>query len=126
MRQIWLLLLPFFSPPAEFQNDFGKYASPLIFADGGKVVSKADWAKRRAEIIKTWTEYLGPWPALIDKPKLEFLSQTNRENFAQHRVKVEVAKDQMLEGYLLVPNGRGPFPAVLVPYYEPESSIGVG
>lgn len=126
MKQIWLLLLPFFSPPAEFQNDFGKYASPLVFADGSKVVSKEDWAKRRAEIIKTWTEYLGAWPALLAKPKLEFLSQTNRENFVQHRIKVEVAKDQMLEGYLLVPNGRGPFPAVLVPYYEPESSIGVG
>ena len=126
MQSIWLLLLPFFSPPAEFKNDFGKYASPLVFADGSKVASREDWARRRAEILKTWTEYLGPWPPLIDKPRLEFLGQTNRENFVQHRIKVEVAKDQMLEGYLLVPNGSGPFPAVLVPYYEPESSIGVG
>jgi dienelactone hydrolase len=121
-----LLLLPFFSPPAEFKDDFGKYASPLLFADGTRVVSKDDWARRRAEILKIWTGYLGEWPPLIEKPKLEFLSQTNRENFVQHRVRVEVAQGQMLEGYLLVPNGRGPFPAVVVPYYEPESSIGVG
>jgi len=119
MQPVWLLLLPFFSSPAEFQGDYGKYASPLIFADGSKVAAREDWAKRRAEILKAWTEYLGPWPALLDKPRLEFLSQTNRENFVQHRVKVEVAKDQTLEGYLLVPNGRGPLPAVLVPYYEP-------
>jgi hypothetical protein len=39
---------------------------------------------------------------------------------------VEVAKGQALEGYLLVPAGAGKFPAVVVPYYEPESSIGVG
>jgi hypothetical protein len=31
----------------------------------------------------------------------------------------------MVQGWLLVPNGTGPFPAVLVPYYEPETSIGM-
>jgi hypothetical protein len=121
-----LLLLPFFSPPPEFKDDFGKYKSPLVFEDGRKVASKEDWAKRRMEILKIWTGYLGEWPPLIERPEPEFISQTNRENFVQHRVRVQVAKDQMLEGYLLVPNGRGPFPAVVVPYYEPESSIGVG
>jgi len=121
-----MLLLPFFSPPAEFKNDFGQYKSPLVFADGGKVTSKEDWARRRAEIIKIWTEYLGPWPPLIERPRLEFIERTNRENFVQNRVRVEVAKDQMLDGYLLVPNGAGKFPAVVVPYYEPESSIGGG
>jgi hypothetical protein len=30
------------------------------------------------------------------------------------------------EGYLLVPDGDGPFPAVLVVYYEPETGIGRG
>jgi dienelactone hydrolase len=31
-----------------------------------------------------------------------------------------------VEGYLLVPKGDGPFPAVLVPFYEPLTSIGQG
>src|SRR5688572_8885283 len=109
MKAFWLLLgLPFLQPPPEFQNDFGKYRSPLLFAGGRKVASKEDWTQRRAEIVKMWTDYLGPWPALIEKPRFEYLSKTNRENFVQHRVRVEVAKDQMLEGYLLVPEGRGP------------------
>ena len=127
MNFAWLFVcLPFLQPPPEFKNDFGDYKSPLVFADGTKVTSKEDWLRRRAEILKIWTEYLGPWPPLLDKPKLEYLTKTNRENFIQHQIRVEVAKDQMLEGYLLVPQGGGPFPAVVVPYYEPESSIGVG
>jgi len=121
-----MLLLPFFSPPPEFKDDFGPYKSPLVFADGSKVTSKEDWGRRRAEIIKIWTTYLGAWPPLIDKPKLEVLESTNRDTFVQHRVRVEVAKGQMLDGYLLVPGGAAKFPAVVVPYYEPESSIGVG
>ena len=31
-----------------------------------------------------------------------------------------------MDGYLLVPKGPGPFPAVLVPFYEPLTSIGRG
>jgi hypothetical protein len=31
-----------------------------------------------------------------------------------------------MDGYLLVPDGRGPCPAVLVVYYEPETAIGRG
>ena len=32
----------------------------------------------------------------------------------------------MADGYLLVPKGSGPFPAVFVPFYEPLTSIGQG
>ena len=32
----------------------------------------------------------------------------------------------MADGYLLIPRGEGPFPAVLVPFYEPLTSIGRG
>jgi hypothetical protein len=31
----------------------------------------------------------------------------------------------MVSGYLLMPEGAGPFPAVLVPFYEPETSAGL-
>ena len=37
---------------------------------------------------------------------------------------VEIAAGQTDAGYLLIPPGPGPFPAVLVPYYEPETSTG--
>jgi dienelactone hydrolase len=32
---------------------------------------------------------------------------------------------QRLDGYLLVPPGAGPFPAVFVPFYDPETSAGL-
>ena len=37
-----------------------------------------------------------------------------------------MAPDRTTNGYLLEPNGPGPFPAVLVVYYEPETAIGRG
>ena len=59
-------LAPFFAPPPEFAGDFGDYRSPLKFADGRTVKSAAEWPARRAEILKSWHERLGPWPVLLE------------------------------------------------------------
>src|SRR5574340_875547 len=75
-----------FAPPAKFAGDFGNYASPLKFYDGRPVRDAADWAKRRQEILSTWHELIGPWPPLIEKPRLEYLRTLARENFTQHRI----------------------------------------
>ncbi|MBL8828343.1 MAG: sialidase [Planctomycetaceae bacterium] len=120
----WLRLKPYFEPPAEFATQLGKYRSPLKFYDGTPVKDTADWSRRRQEIRNRWDSLLGKWPELIAEPKLEKLDSTRRDNFTQHRIRVEVAPGQMLAGYLLVPDGAGPFPAVVVPYYEPETSVG--
>jgi dienelactone hydrolase len=89
------------------------------------VRTSADWQKRRQEILRSWTKAMGPWPPLLSKPRLEILESKAREDFTQDHVKVEIASGQMVEGYLLVPQGPGPFPAVLIPYYEPETSVGL-
>jgi dienelactone hydrolase len=120
----WNRLKPYFEPPAEFAQQFGEYSSPLKFYDGTPVKDAADWARRRQEILDRWSGLLGKWPALIERPLLERLESSRRDNFTQHRIRVEVARGQMLDGYLLIPDGPGPFPAVVVPYYEPETSIG--
>jgi dienelactone hydrolase len=119
------LLEPFFQPPAEFADQLGSYRSPLLFNDGASVQSAADWPRRRAEILKQWHELMGPWPPVLEKPGIEFLSETNRETFIQRRVRLEIAPDQTGDGWLLKPPGPGPFPAVLVVYYEPETSVGL-
>ncbi|MGZ8901247.1 MAG: prolyl oligopeptidase family serine peptidase [Limisphaerales bacterium] len=119
------IIRPLFNPPADFANQFGKYHSLLEFSDGTKVQTPIDWRKRRVEIIQVWEKQIGTWPELVEKPALEYLSSTNRGNFIQHRVKVQVAQAMHLEGYLLIPNGAGPFPGVVVPYYDPESSVGL-
>jgi dienelactone hydrolase len=70
---------------------------------------------------------MGAWPSLIEKPKVVYLAEARRENFTQHRVCVEIApNEQTVNGYLLVPDGRGPFPAVLVVYYDAETGVGLG
>jgi len=120
-------IAPFFRPPAEFAGDFGQYKSPLIFDDGTAVKTPADWLRRRQEILKTWHEMMGAWPPLIEKPKIEYLVKEHRENFTQHKVRVGIAPGgQMVDGYLLVPDGGKSCPAVLVVYYDAETAIGLG
>ncbi len=115
-----------FRPPPEFAGDLGAYKTPLVFDDGRPVRDAADWPRRRREILSTWHGVMGPWPPLIERPRVEVLGTERREDFEQRRVRVEVAPDRTTEGYLLVPDGPGPFPAVLVVYYEPETAIGQG
>jgi glycerophosphoryl diester phosphodiesterase/dienelactone hydrolase len=118
-------LAPFFTPPPEFATALGAYRSPLVCADGRPVSGAVAWSQRRREIRAAWDALLGPWPPLLAAPELEILSSEPRETFMQHRVRVQVAPAQRLDGYLLVPPGAGPFPAVVVPYYEPETSVGL-
>lgn len=117
-------LTEFFRPPAEFAGQFGGYASPLRFYDGRPVRDRADWALRRKEILVRWHGLLGPWPPLIDCPAVEWLESEKREIFVQHRVRLEIAPRRFAPAILLEPEGPGPFPAVLVPYYDPETSVG--
>lgn len=120
-------LAPFFRPPAELAGDLGNYRSPLKFADGRPVRNAEDWRKRRQEILKTWNELMGPWPAQIEKPKVEYLEKERRDNLTQHHVRLEIAPGLHTDdAYLLVPDGKGPFPAVLVVFYEAKTGIGRG
>ncbi len=118
-------LAPFLQPPTEFAGKLGVFRSPLLFNDGSTVKNAAEWPRRREEILHEWNELMGQWPKLIARPKVETLSETNRETFVQRRVRVEIGPQQTGEGWLLLPSGAGPFPAVLVVYYEPETSVGL-
>jgi hypothetical protein len=115
-----------FVPPARWQNDFGRYRSPLIFADGTRVRSAADWARRRVEIREQWMELMGQWPPLITKPEVEVLSEQRREYFRQLKIRFRWTPDQFTTGYLLIPDGDAPRPAIVTVYYEPETAIGLG
>ncbi len=117
----------YFTPPKEFASDFGHYRSPLTFDDGTTVKIAADWPKRRAEIRKYWMSVMGEWPALIAKPKVERGVKEDRGGIAQYRLKIETSPGRTSsDAYLLVPPGKGPFPAVLVVYYEASTPIGKG
>jgi hypothetical protein len=119
-------IAPFFTPPLEFADDFGDYRSPLKFYDGRQAKTAEDWQARRREILARWHDITGPWPPLLEKPKIEYVEKEHRENFTQHRVRVEIATGFMFPAILLVPNGDGPFPAAVVPYYDAETGAGLG
>ena len=121
----WEKIAPFFKPPEEYANDFGTYRSPLIFDDGTHVKTAADWQRRRKEILKTWHDLMGPWLPLIKKPTLKVVETKRRETFTQKTVHVEIRPGKMQKAYLLVPDGAGPFPAVLAVFYDPETGAGL-
>ncbi len=119
-------LARFFSPPQSLSNDHNSYKSLLVFDDRRPVRTPDEWRGRRAEILKTWHEEMGPWPKPIEGPEFEMVESVSREGFAQRKVRLRVAPDRVTEGYLLVPNESNHRPAVLVVYYEPETAIGRG
>ncbi len=125
-KAVWESIAPLFSPPAEFAGDFGEYRSPLVFNDGRKVASAADWARRRQEIRDTWQALMGVWPPIDEQPKVEILETERREDFQQYRVRFDYMPDRPVEAHLLVPDGQGRRPAALVVYYDSETSIGLG
>ena len=85
--ETWQHLRPHFKAPAQFADDFGEFRSPLIFNDGSKVETAADWPKRRAEIFEQWQQLLGEWPPLITEPEVEVLKTEKREDFTQLTVR---------------------------------------
>ena len=115
-------------PPAEFSGQLGAYRSPLKFADGTLARSPAEWAKRRTQILETWhRRLLAAWPTSSIKPNVKRLETVQRDGYVQHHVHVQISTDgKLADGYLLIPAGEGPFPAVFVPFYEPLTSIGEG
>ena len=117
--------VPFAQVPIDFANKLADLRSPLLFNDGSIVKSPEDWQRRRGEILTDWHSIMGKWPSIIDRPKMAVLDSTVRGNITQRRVRVQIAPDQTSNGYVLIPKGPGPFPAVFVPYYDAETSIGL-
>jgi Dienelactone hydrolase family len=126
LSNAWSLIARNFSPPDQFKERFGDYRSPLRFDDGREVTEAEQWVVRREEIRHYWATKTGKWPPLITDPKLEVLDTTHRENFQQSKVRFLWMPGEVTTGYLLIPDGAAPKPAVISVYYEPETAIGLG
>src|SRR5262245_33992903 len=99
-------LAEFFSPPEKFRSDYGAFGSPLLFTDGTMARTPADWQRRRSQIVATWHKIMGPWPPLLDKPRVEVVSTSFRENITQQQLRVQIALGgEMVDALLLVPAG---------------------
>jgi dienelactone hydrolase len=125
-RDAWKDIERFFAPPAEFADKFGDYRPVTRFDDESKVESAKDWPRRRLEILKYWHGVLGAWPKILDKPRIRYTKSEHVENFTLHEIEIEVAADRFVGSqYLLVPDGDGPFPAVVVPWYNAADGAGL-
>jgi dienelactone hydrolase len=121
------LIAPYFMPPVRYRDEYGDYPSPLVRpSDGGRITTPEAWLERREELRSEWEALLGKWPPLIEQPAVEFLASTPRDGYMQHRVRFEWIPGQQTEGWLLIPAGDGPHPAVLSVFYEPDTAIGDG
>lgn len=119
------VLAPYTTLPAEYANEFGDYRSPLLFADRTRVETPEQWRLRRREIRETWMREMGPWPELIEHPRVEVIEESQRDGLTWRRIKLEYAPGQSPEAWLLIPAGEGPFPAVLVVYYDIGTAVGL-
>lgn len=112
-----------FEPAADAGGRPDAYRSPLVRADGRRVTVAAEWPARRTEILRQWHEAMGPWPALLERPRTVLGARRDRgDGVVEHPIDVEVAPGVMQQGFLLVPPGVS-LPAVVVPYYAPEVSV---
>lgn len=114
------------TPPKELATDFGEFHSPLLKKDGSRVATAAEWKIRRTELLVEWQQMLGAWPPLITNPEVTILESKQREDFLQHKIRFKWTPKEETTGYLLLPEGKGPFPGVICVYYEPETGIGLG
>ncbi|MGI9470330.1 MAG: sulfatase-like hydrolase/transferase [Rubripirellula sp.] len=120
-------LSSFFQPPAEFVNRLGDYRSPLKHADGSKISTASDWSERRKQIRDEWQQKLGTWPPLIESPRVEQGKISRREQVTQRQLRLGIGiRGEMVDAFMLVPDGDGPFPAVIVPYYDAQTGAGLG
>jgi hypothetical protein len=115
----------YFAPPKGLENNFGPHKSPLIFNDGRRVTDASQWPARRQEILNYWHGEMGSWPELITQPEVETLKVERVDDYMQHTLRMRVGPRQHTTGYALVPDGKGPFPAVLVVFYDPERPAGI-
>lgn len=117
----------YFQPPNEWNDHYGNHQSPLLFYDGTKVKTVEDWQRRKQEIKAYWHNVMGEWPPILSHPKVEYLEMVKIENCTRQKLRIEITPThQTIDGYLIIPDGAQPQPAVIVVYYEPETGAGMG
>jgi hypothetical protein len=125
-RELWERLGPLFTPPDTLRGELGTLRPVVRFEDGKRsAATPAEWQERRAEIVKKWTDLLGPWPPLLEKPVAQEQWKESVDGFTRRRIDLEIAPGRKTGAFLLTPEGKGPFAAVIDVFYYPEDGAGM-
>ena len=111
-------------PPRGFQLDASRYESPLVQEDGGRADSVVAWMKQRQKLRQQWMQLMGPWPELLEHSPLRMEAARRVDQHFEQQVQLQASLGKWIDGWLLLPDGEGPFASVLVVFYDPETSIG--
>lgn len=76
--------------------------------------SLEEWAKRRESTRATLRSLLGDLPPRPEKPAVEVVKAEEREGYRLEKLTI----DGRIPAYLLIPAGKGPFPAILYHHWH--------
>ena len=77
-------------------------------------LTEAEWRATRGKIEAEWREYLGAMPKPEGPPAMRVIEETELEDGLRRQyIEVEVEPGIWTTGYLHLPPGEGPFPAVV-------------
>jgi dienelactone hydrolase len=72
-----------------------------------------EWEKRRAATRETLWKLLGDLPPRPAKADLKVVAKEDREGYRTEKLEIDNGAGAKIPAHLLVPNGNGPFPAIL-------------
>ena len=102
------------TPPASVPDKAPSLAPLLLDGQGRKLATLAAWKRRRAELRRRWSEFLGTVRCERPKPKLTVVEEDRPEGCIRQLVRYESEPGILVEGYLLRPaSHEGPRPGVV-------------
>lgn len=102
------------TPPAKIPDKAPTLLPLLVDGEGRKIATLAGWKKRRDELRRVWTEFLGTLRCRRPEPRLDVVEEDRPEGCIRQLVRYEGEPGIPVEGYLLKPaNGEGKRPGVV-------------
>jgi hypothetical protein len=112
-----LALLFFLLVPAMQDDDrppFPEVKSPAFPAP----TSLDEWTRRREQTRATLWKVLGDLPPRPAAPQVKVVKQEDRDGYRLEKLSIDNGAGARIPAWLLVPKGKGPFPAILYHHWH--------